>query len=78
MNDQWYYANDRGWIQVGWQHIDGNWYYLHPVHDGRYGAMETGWVKDGEHWFYLNSKGEMQTGWAQLKGKWYYCLLYTS
>ena len=35
------------------------------------GAMQTGWVQEGQKWYYLGADGYMATGWKQL-GAWYY------
>ena len=85
----WYYLDPAtGIMQIGWQYLGNNWYYLRSsgamatgwayVGNNWYylrssGAMSTGWVKDGSIWYYLNaSNGDMKTGWFQINGKWYY------
>ncbi|WHY77303.1 amidase domain-containing protein [Neobacillus sp. WH10] len=67
-NFWYYYVN--GVKQIGWQSINGKWYYLDPSS----GAMKTGWLKDGERWYYFDSTGAMLTGWQSINGKWYYLL----
>ena len=57
----------------GWfQDADGAWYWLHPVHDGRFGEMRTGWVWDGSAWYWMEASGRMRTGWLWQGGSWYW------
>ena len=53
INGKKYHFDSAGWMQTGWQKIDGNWYYLGPVGDG---AMRTSQWVDG---YYLKSEGKM-------------------
>ena len=54
--------------QIGWQKIEGNWYYLDPKSNG----PATGWFTvDGET-YYADQNGVMKTGWMKLDGNWYY------
>ena len=52
--------------QVGWVHIDGNWYYYSG------GEKATGWVYINGLYYYINYDGIMQTTWQYIDGKWYY------
>ncbi|MEE1031008.1 MAG: cell wall hydrolase [Ruminococcus sp.] len=50
--------------QIGWQKIEGNWYYLDPKSNG----PATGWFTvDGET-YYADQNGVMKTGWMKLTG----------
>ena len=85
--DVWYYFDENGYRQTGWEKDGENWYYLNEngvmqtgwVKDGESwyylsesGAMKTGWVKDGESWYYLSESGAMKTGWVQIGADWFY------
>lgn len=65
----WYYFNDEGIMQTGWQKIDGETYYLNDE-----GIMQTGWLQDDRgKWFWLSASGAMKIGWHQAEnGIWYY------
>ena len=54
-------------IKIGWQEIEGNWYYFNSN-----GNMKTGWEEINGYWYYFNNDGIMQTGWQEIGGKWYY------
>ena len=56
-------------MQIGWQKVQGKWYYLGNANDG---AMKKGLQKIHGKWYYFAENGEMQTGWKKLSGKWYY------
>lgn len=51
---------------IGWQDINGNWYYF-----GTGGVAVTGWAAIGGKWYYFNSDYAMVTGWQSIGGKWY-------
>ena len=55
INQKKYHFDKNGWMQTGWQKIDGNWYYLGPVGDGA--MRKNQWVDDS----YLDSDGKMKT-----------------
>ncbi len=77
-----------GNTRVGWQAINGHWYYYFP--DGSYrrdgwqkvdnkwylfdseGRMLTGWQTLNNQTYYMLSSGEMYTGWTQWNQRWYY------
>ena len=77
-----------GVVRIGWQTIDGKWYYYDAsqvkqtscwkkISDvwyylGPTGVMQIGWVKSGSKWYYMNKDGAMQTGWVKVDNKWYY------
>ena len=51
----WYYFDANGYLVSGW-YTDANGvkYYLHPLHDGRFGYMYTGWNKVDGAWQFFN------------------------
>ncbi len=86
--NNWFYLNDDGIMQTGWQFIGNNWYYMSVG-----GRMRTGWQYINGSWYYLGTNGQMwyggwiyidnewyhlsesgkvQTGWQYLYGNWYY------
>lgn len=86
-NNQWYFLNDNGVMQIGWKEIDNSWYFFdnsgvmqvgwEEIGGSWYyfapsGAMSTGWINYYGNWYYLNSNGAMHTGWILLDGIWYY------
>lgn len=80
--------NPNGNTRVGWQYINGYWYYYYP--DGNYhkngwlyvgdkwylfqsdGKMLRGWQNVGGNTFYLNDSGDMLTGWIKSGNRWYF------
>lgn len=55
INNKKYHFDANGWMQTGWQKIDGTWYYLGPAGDG---AMRSSrWVEE----CYLGADGKMLT-----------------
>lgn len=59
MANAYWKQNSQGWqftkgeaYSVGWDKIDGNWYYFDSD-----GIMETGWINDNNKWYYLNDSG---------------------
>lgn len=53
-NTGWWYTEGDSW-KVGWELIDGQWYYF-----AKDGYMQTGWLKDSDgKWYYLNEDGKM-------------------
>ena len=55
INQKKYHFDKNGWMQTGWQKVDGSWYYLGPVGDGA--MRKNQWVDDS----YLGSDGKMMT-----------------
>lgn len=46
----WFYVNGDHGMQTGWVLVDGKWYYLNPVSDGRRGVMYKG-TKTPDGWY---------------------------
>lgn len=81
-------SGPNGNTRVGWQYIDGYWYYYYP--DGSYqkngwlyvgdkwylfqsdGKMLRGWQMVGGNYFFLNEGGDMLTGWLKSGNRWYF------
>ena len=63
---QWYYFNEFGVKQTGWQLINYEWYHLDEN-----GMMEKGWIKDDGDKYYLNDSGIMVVGKKYIDDKWY-------
>lgn len=77
-----------GNTRVGWQLIDGSWYYYYP--DGSYqkdswmavngkwylfqndGKMLKGWQNRGNYTYFLTDNGDMYMGWIKNNNRWYY------
>ena len=69
LGDSWYYLNNDGKSQKGWQTIKNKRYFFdengvmasNTWVGGRYvnenGVMVTGWVQLGDNWYYLNKNG---------------------
>ena len=52
----WYHFNAQGYADGGWlTDKDGQKYYLHNAHDGKFGFMYTGWNKIADQWYYFNT-----------------------
>ena len=54
-------------IAVGWQKVDGYWYYFDAN-----GQSVKGWKKLGDRWYYFSEAGIMERGWIKDGGRWYY------
>lgn len=63
------YTGPNGNTRVGWQYIDGYWYYYYP--DGSY--QKNGWAAVNGKWYLFQNDGRMLTGWQNVNG-YYYCL----
>lgn len=65
-----YHFDSEGFMQTGWQKLDGQWYYFGSSSDG---AMKTGWQKVGGKWYYMDpTTGVMKTGKVQVGKKYYF------
>ena len=52
----WYHFNAQGYADGGWlTDKDGQKYYLHNLHDGKFGYMYTGWNQINGQWYYFNT-----------------------
>lgn len=71
IDGEWYFFDDKGWLQSGWLQRGKRWYYLNEAHDGRYGAMFTGWLKVGGKYYYADGSGALVSGWQLIGGSWY-------
>ena len=56
----WYHFNAEGYLDTGWfTDTDGAVYYLHPLHDGKYGYMYTGLNSiDGKEYYFETETGK--------------------
>lgn len=54
-NSRWYYLNDEGILQSGWQNINGSWYLFHYTDDATLGALEVGWNNFNGKWYNLST-----------------------
>lgn len=70
IDGEWYFFDDSGWLVSGWLQRGKRWYYLDPNHDGTFGRMVTGWIKDSGKWFYSGNEG-LLSGWQEVGGEWY-------
>ena len=65
-----YYRNEEGEALLGWQEIEGNWYYFDPSAEG---AMVTGWKDTDGGRVYLGQDGARHIGWLTAEDGTYYC-----
>ena len=63
-----YYLKDNGAMAIGWEVIEGSWYFF----DVTSGERQEGWFVVNGTWYYSNSIGQMQTGWLNLDGSWFF------
>lgn len=61
-----YQKEDKSYC-VGWEKINGIWYYFNEE-----GYAQTGWISLGDKRYYLDEEGKMLTGWLQQGEDWYY------
>lgn len=53
----WYHFNTEGYLEAGWfTDTDGQKYFLHDQHDGKFGYMYTGWNQISGSWYYFNTE----------------------
>ncbi len=77
VNDIWYYYNSQTHYPfMDWKEINGLWYYFQA---DEFGAMKTGWLRDGGEWYYLATADDNSTEgamfasrWLLENGDWYY------
>ena len=70
VGNDWYYANDSGWMWSDcWLEDGDNMYYLKKS-----GAMaENEWIQDSGIWYYFKGSGAMaENEWVQDGGAWYW------
>ena len=88
IDNNWRHFDQAGLLELGWQWINGHWYYLDPatgnmqtglknINNNVYylnnsGAMMTGWQKVNSNWYYFQNNGTALTGWQFINGHWYY------
>jgi len=61
----WFYLNQNGYIQTGWNYIDGTW-HMCDKYTGRMLCNE--WYKgEGGYWYYFDEFTDMATGWMTVK-----------
>ncbi|BCZ49049.1 hypothetical protein psyc5s11_51160 [Clostridium gelidum] len=66
-NDYEYYLDKNHAATIGWNKIEGSWYYFNEA-----GIEQTGWKLINYNWYHLNKDGIMETGWIEDEGKKYY------
>lgn len=65
----WYQAPDStGEYAVGWNEIEGEWYYFNQ----RGILLYNQWKKWNNRWFYLTDSGAAAKNWKKIDGIWYY------
>jgi glucan-binding YG repeat protein len=57
----WFYLNQNGYIQTGWNYIDGTW-HMCDKQTGRMLANEW-YLGEGGYWYYFDEYTDMATGW---------------
>ena len=80
LGEFWFYFDNNGHMQTGWQRIDNEWYYFckqdNEIEGYAEGSMVKGWKKldttMGQFWFYFDENGHMLTGWQRINSEWYY------
>ena len=78
---KWYYFDQYGIMQTGWQYVDYkgkyDWYYL-STDDESLGSMRRGWQKIDDIWYYLRKDGTLASNewyrgyWVSKDGSWKY------
>lgn len=62
MRLDWYYFDENGYLVSGWLNDNNRRFYLHPLHDGTFGRMYTGWNKIDGIWRYFNEVSDGTKG----------------
>ncbi len=65
IDNKFYYFDQDGWMQTGWQKISDDWYYFNIS-----GEMMTGWIFDSGKWYYLDGFGMMLSDTITPDGYW--------
>lgn len=68
--DSYRFRNEEGNDAIGWQLVNGSWYYFNPDNGNR--AIQSAWALNNGRWYFFNEYCVMQTGWIKLNGEWYY------
>jgi glucan-binding YG repeat protein len=61
----WFYLNQNGFIQTGWNYIDGTWHMCDKV-SGRMLCNEW-YMGEGGYWYYFDEYTDMATGWMTVR-----------
>lgn len=65
------YLNEGGQNAVGWQFVNGSWYFFDHARGGK--ALQNEWAYISEKWYHFNEKCQMETGWiTDVDGNQYY------
>lgn len=63
IDGKWYFFDEEGWLESGWLHWRGQWYWLHDQHDGHFGEMaESTCVEVDGKWYAFGPTGAMLVG----------------
>lgn len=72
----WKYRLSDGEMTIGWQKIDGVYYFFNgqgQMQAGKWLHLKDSREKIDGNWYYLNNNGDMrETGWFNQDGNWYY------
>ena len=72
----WKYCLSDGEMTIGWQKIDGVYYFFNgqgQMQAGKWLHLKDSREKIDGNWYYLNNNGDMrETGWFNQDGNWYY------
>ena len=72
----WKYHLSDGEMTIGWQKIDGVYYFFNgqgQMQAGKWLHLKDSREKTDGNWYYLNNNGDMrETGWFNQDGNWYY------
>ena len=62
--DSYRFRNEEGNDAIGWQLVNGSWYYFNPDNGNR--AIQSAWALINGRWYFFNEYCVMQTGWIKL------------